>query len=82
MTGAGDTVIAVLTLEVGQGQGMAFALQFLLTWWLGDLAAVLDGLDAARHATHHAAARGRHTRRAARREAKLAARTARGKLPG
>lgn len=36
----------------------------------------------ARHATHHAAARGRHTRRAARREAKLAARTARGKLPG
>lgn len=34
-------LIAVLTLVVGQGQGMAFALQFLLTWWLGDLAAVL-----------------------------------------
>src|SRR3990167_3393886 len=33
-------LIAVLTL-VEHGQGMAFALQFLLTWWLGDLAAVL-----------------------------------------
>ena len=35
----------------------------------------------ARHATHHAAASTARTRRAARREAKLAARTARAKLP-
>jgi uncharacterized membrane protein YphA (DoxX/SURF4 family) len=36
----------------------------------------------ARHASHHAASRTRRTRRAARREAKLAARTARSRLPG